>query len=127
MLHRSLVSPPQQGVVLIIVLMLLTLFAAVGISFALYAQTAATSSRFQCEAESPFQPDIDPELLLAYFLGQLIYDVSDDESGVYSALRGHSLARTMYGYHGGAKAPSTSPLAADIVPFNGVGREVTSD
>src|SRR6185437_10996268 len=68
------------------------------------------------------RPDIDPELLLAHFLGQLIYDVPDDESGVYSALRGHSLARTMYGYNGGARAASASPLAANIVPFNGVGR-----
>ena len=28
----------------------------------------------------------------------------------------------MYGYHGGHKVPSASPLAANIVPFNGVGR-----
>src|SRR5260370_24081014 len=122
MLQRSLVPTPRRGVVLIIVLMLLTLFAIVGMSFVLYAKTAATSSRFHREAESLPGPDIDPELLLATFLGQLIYDVPDDASGVYSALRGHSLARTMYGYHGGARARSASPLAADSVPFNGVGR-----
>src|SRR5438105_5470996 len=120
--RRSLVSASRGGVVLIIVLMLLTLFGVVGLSLVLYARSATTSSRFHREAESLPGPDIDPELLLATFLGQVIYDVPDDESGVYSALRGHSLARTMYGYHGGARAPSASPLAADIVPFNGVGR-----
>ena len=36
-----------------------------------------------------------PELLLAFFLGQLLYDVAGRRpAGVYSALRGHSLART---------------------------------
>src|SRR5207244_3903404 len=99
-----------------------TLLAVVGLSFALYAGAAATSSRVHLEAENLTRPDTDPEKLFAYFLGQLIYDVPDDESGVYSALRGHSLARNMYGYHGGTKAPSASPLAANIVPFNGVGR-----
>src|SRR5437899_8777374 len=98
MRQRSLVAPPRVGVILVIVLMLLTLLAVVGLSFVLYAQSAATSARFYREAESPIRPDIDPELLLAHFLGQLIYDVPDDASGVYSALRGHSLARTMYGF-----------------------------
>src|SRR5260370_11404533 len=100
MLRSSSALPPRVGVVLVIVLMLLTLFAVVGLSFVLYAQSAATSSRFYREAESPIRPDIDPELLFAHFLGQLIYDVPDDETGVYSALRGHSLARNLYGYHG---------------------------
>src|SRR5256885_2023058 len=98
MRQRSLVAPRRVGVILVIVLMLLTLLAVIGLSFVLYAQSVATSSRFYREAESPIQPDIDAELLVAYFLGQLIYDVPDDESGVYSALRGHSLARNMYGY-----------------------------
>ena len=37
-------------------------------------------------------------MLLAYFLGQLIYD-ADDVNGTFSAMRGHSLARNMYGYN----------------------------
>src|SRR5262249_37415883 len=46
-------------------------------------------------------------------IGQLIYDVGDDLSGVQSALRGHSLARTMYGY---------DDQVLNIQPFNGTGR-----
>src|SRR5262249_2041009 len=49
---------------------------------------------------------MDPELLLAYFLSQFIYDTDNP----LSALRGHSLARNMYGGPGGT------------VPFNGSGR-----
>jgi hypothetical protein len=52
-------------------------------------------------------------LLLAYFLGQLVYDAKDDEDGVASALRGHSLARSMYGY---------DDQDVNQTPFNGTGR-----
>src|SRR5438067_6712557 len=122
MRQGSLARHLRRGVVLVVVLLLLTLFAIVGVSLALYASALASSSRLHREAENPAHPDLEPELLLAHFLGQLIYDVPDDPSGIYSALRGHSLARNMYGYHGGNKVPSASPLAANIVPFNGVGR-----
>src|SRR5262249_46319879 len=82
----------RAGAILMVVLVLLTLFAVVGLSFVLYADQVATAARFAREAEVRTTPDVAPELLLAYFLGQLIYDV-DDQTGVYSALRGHSLAR----------------------------------
>ena len=37
---------------------------------------------------------ISPESAFALFLGQLIYDVPDnDQTGIYSALRGHSFSR----------------------------------
>jgi hypothetical protein len=102
----------RRGVILLVVLALLTLFATIGLTFVLYADAEATAARIAREAESQTAPNVDPELLLAYFLGQLIYDV-DDTRGVYSALRGHSLARLMYGYH----AEGT-----DTQPFNGTGR-----
>src|SRR5689334_10472666 len=85
----------RDGAILLVVLVLLALFAAVGLSLVLYADTAATSARLAREAEVQNRPDIAPELLLAYFLGQLLYDV-DDQTGVSSALRGHRLARDMY-------------------------------
>jgi hypothetical protein len=112
---RSL-PPPRRGAILLVVLSLLTLFAIVGISFVLYANAAAQSARLDRESASLTHPDVDPELLMAYFLGQLIYDAPDDGAGVYSAMRGHSLARNMYG------ANSGTPAAANSVPFNGVGR-----
>ncbi|MCI0461853.1 MAG: hypothetical protein L0Z62_33295 [Gemmataceae bacterium] len=122
MLRRRLVPTPRRGVILLVVMTLLMLFAVVGLSFVLYANAAARSAQLHREAGSAFRPDVDPEQLFAYFLGQLIYDVPDDESGVYSALRGHSLARNMYGHNGGPPSlPSAAPTA-NLVPFNGAGR-----
>jgi hypothetical protein len=110
---RSFRAPAtRRGIILLVVLALLTLFAAIGITFVLYADAEATAARIHREAESLDHPEVEPELLLAYFLGQLIYDVEDTQ-GVYSALRGHSLARLMYGYH---------EEGTDSAPFNGTGR-----
>jgi hypothetical protein len=95
------------------VLILLTLFAVVGITFVLYADAEAQSARLAREAQSQDRPDVEPEVLLAYFLGHLIYD-TDDQRGVYSALRGHSLARLMYG--------SNDESDNNFTPFNGSGR-----
>jgi hypothetical protein len=89
------------------------LFAMVGVTFVLYAQSEVTSARWSKEAVSSRRADVEPELLLAYFLGQLVYDVPDDDAGVSSALRGHSLARLMYGY---------DDAGANLTPFNGTGR-----
>src|SRR5262249_31405053 len=63
-----------------------------------------------------------PDVLLAYFLNQFLCDTIDDDPGVYSALRGHSLARTMYGGNGGPGPRALAQSAANLVPFNGTGR-----
>jgi hypothetical protein len=117
MMRRTVPARSRRGVVLLVAVLLLTLFALLGLSFVLYAESAATAARLQVDAETVRTADVDPEVLLAYFLNQLIYDVADDDGGVYSALRGHSLARTMYGANGGPGQP-----AANLVPFNGTGR-----
>lgn len=116
---RDRQATERRGIVLLVVLALLTLFAIVGISFVLYANSEANASRYFREGEAPPQPDMDPEQLLAYFLNQAIYDVDDERPGaanpnVYSALRGHSLARSMYGYN--------TDLNNNNVSFNGIGR-----
>jgi hypothetical protein len=124
--HRD--EAPRRGVILLVVLALLTLFAIVGISFVFYADAAAASSRIFREAESDDRPDVDPERLFTYFLGQLVYDVPDDETGIYSCLRGHSLARNMYGlnYNKSPGSPiqydDQNQLPINQVPFNGTGR-----
>src|SRR5260370_30510034 len=87
---------PRRGVILVVVLALLTLFAIVGLSFVLYADAAAASARMFREAEAETRPDVNPEQLFAYFMAQLVYDLPDDERGVFSVLRGHILARNMY-------------------------------
>src|SRR5262245_15333458 len=114
-MYRSPIVPARRrGVILLVVLLLLTLFAILGLSLVIYADTEARAARLQGDARRSVKADGEPELLFAYFLGQLIYDAPDDESGLYSALRGHSLARTMYGSNDGP--------AANLVPYCGVGR-----
>ena len=78
----------------------------------LYADAEATSARLVREAEASSRPDMDAGLLLAYFLGQFVCDV-DDQGGVFSALRGHSLVRLLYGYN---------DRAGNAIPFSGTGR-----
>ena len=116
-------APPRQAMILMVVLALLTLFAIVGISFVLYADAAALSARTRREAETAPRPDVDPEQALALFLSQLIYDVPDDQTGVGSGLRGHSLLRTLYGYNNAVDyATGAYTLVGNDVPYNGVGR-----
>src|SRR5262249_32661850 len=105
---------PRRGMILLVVLCLLTLFAILGLTFVLYAEASRESARLYREAETQTWPDIDAELLLSHFLGQLLFDAADDETGVYSALRGHSLARLMYGYN---------DTETNVTPFNGTGRQ----
>lgn len=113
----------RRGVILMVVLALLTLFAIVGLSFVFYAQAAADASRAAKDADALRYPDESPDKLMAFFLSQLIYDC-DDTEGVYSALRGHSLARSMYGFDD-LRDPNTGALIPNTVPFNGTGRLAT--
>src|SRR5207244_2540563 len=117
----SSAAAARRGVILMVVLILLTLLAIVGLSFALYAGAAATSAQLIKDSQMEPRPNIEPELLASFFLGQFIYDAKDDETGVYSALRGHSLARSMYGaYYPRLGQPD--PDVANTVPFSGLGR-----
>ena len=76
-LSRSSSGPPRQGVILLVVVLMLTLFMVVGISFVLYAESEATAARTYREAPLD-KADVPPEELLAWALGQLIYPVPDD-------------------------------------------------
>ena len=54
---------PRRGVILLVVIVLLTLFAAVGISFVFYADAEAVSARVFREAVGQDRPDRNPEEL----------------------------------------------------------------
>jgi hypothetical protein len=112
----------RRAVILMVVLSLLTLFALVGITFVLYADAEATAARVARESQTIQVADVDPEDALSYFLGQLIYDVPDSTSGAASGLRGHSLARTMYGFNYVFPPPPAGTPALNVIPFNGIGR-----
>src|SRR5262245_14247328 len=101
-------TPPRRsGVILLIVVSMLALFLVVGLTFMYYAESEASASRIYREAFTINydRADVDPGELLKWALGQLIYDVDDNgkvfTDGVYSAMRGHSLARNMYGWNYG--------------------------
>lgn len=121
MYRKRSAAPGRRGMILVAVLAFLTLFAIIGITFVLYSETVATSARYGGQAVSLTSPDMPPEECLALILGQIIYDVPDttDASGnllVNSALRGHSMARNMYGWNS-----AVAPLG-NAIPFSGVGR-----
>jgi hypothetical protein len=134
MSYRHRAAPPRRaGVILLIVVIMLALFAVVGLSFILYAESEATASRVYRESQAVTieVADIPPQDLLNYALSQLVYDVSDGGTDVYSALRGHSLARLMYGFNYVAPAGpthaygNTNPLLPvglnNATAFNGLG------
>jgi hypothetical protein len=118
--------PSRRGVVLLVVIVLLTLFAAVGIAFVMYANSEANSSRIFRESYGILDTTVDTsaQQLFNFAMAQLIYGVPDDATGVYSALRGHDMARNMYGWNYGTNSTGPDALTAgsNIIPFNGPGR-----
>jgi len=113
----------RPGAVLLIVLVVLTIFATLGLAFIFYAESAAISAAAFRDSPAFRGPDMEPELAFAMFLQQLIFDCRDDGSGYSSALRGHSLIRNMYGLKYTINANGTVSLDQNNnVPFNGIGR-----
>ena len=97
MIKKSLLpDTDRRAMILLAVLVLLTLFTILGITFVYLSDSYMATARMAREAESRNRPDIDPELALSYILGQLIYDTNDDNVGVMSSLRGWSLAQHVW-------------------------------
>ena len=82
--HRN-----RRGVVLILILGVLALMAVIGVTFAIFSGQSRISARNF--AQSVNQPQRDE--LMDYALAQLIGDTAD----IRSTIRGHSMARDMYG------------------------------
>src|SRR5207302_11050154 len=118
--RRSKKPAQIRGVILLVVLSLLTLFAVVGISFVLYADAEAESSRiFKEAAANPSNPDMDPEQAFAFIMGQLVYPVPND-SGTGSGFRGHELSRGAYGWFNDEFTAGS--FAPNDKPYSGPGR-----
>ncbi len=132
--HRA---APRRGVILMVVLAMLTLFSIVGVTFVYFSDATAMSARINKEGETQVRPEMEAELATSLFLGQLIYDVPDDplnlQSGLQSALRGHSFARTMYGANFSLVLDAKGNVVYDAsgrpfymgdnsLPYNGTGR-----
>ena len=79
----------RRGIVLVLILGMLALMALIGITFATFSGQSRISARNFVQSMN--QPQRDE--LMDYALSQLISDTPD----LRSAIRGHSLARDMYG------------------------------
>jgi hypothetical protein len=112
----------RRGIVLLVVIAFLALFAAVGLTFVFYAEAEATAARYASEAQSAAAADVPAELLLAFALNQLLFDAKDDHAGAGSALRGHGLLRSIYGADYSFNGDGTIHVNNNTVPYNGTGR-----
>src|SRR5437870_4651066 len=112
-LSASQTTKRRQGMVLLVVMAMLALFASVAISFVFYADSEAFAARLHRESLMREQADIDPEHLASYFLSQFIYGTNN----IYSSGRGWDLGSSIHGYN---------PAALNFTPYNGVGRSALS-
>ena len=122
----------RRGVILLVVLAMLTLLTVIGVTFVLYSDSAESTARIGMEGEKSValtQPaNWDTDELLAYGFGQLIYDsvgdvaTPDDDPSQRSGMRGHSLARDMYGFYYPRTGVATDPTIDNDRPFRGTGR-----
>lgn len=105
----------RRGAILIVVLALLTIFTVVAITFVFYSGSEADGARIHREGEASGNVDHpDPNDAVNRFVGTLLFDTDDTSpEALLNAVRGHSLARGIYGYTGTA--------GQNLTPFNGVG------
>lgn len=116
----------RKGMILYVIVVLVTLFLVVGMCFVLLAESQATASRIYREAAVYRDDYPTPQEMFGWALGSLIYDATDGQDvmapdGRYNAIRGHSLARNMYGWNYTA-AGGVLTGVGNNTPFNGAGR-----
>ena len=106
----------RRAIVLLIVITLLALFAVAALGFVYYANSESDTSIANRDATAMRKVDMDPGLLLANILEQLIYGGGDvlaplnntvypnlwsltPPNGLYSSMRGNEISRSIYGYN----------------------------
>ena len=116
----------RKGMILLVVVAFLALFSVMGITYIIYADSQLRQTgddvNGQDVRQNPLKSvDLDPSFILNFFLERFLYDQADISAtsatpdSVYSALRGHSLSRNMYGWNDTANALNDKP-------FNGTGK-----
>ena len=98
----------RRGIVLVLILGVLALMAVIGVAFATFSGQSRISARNF--AQSVNQPQRDE--LMDYALEQLIGDTAD----IRSSIRGHSMARDMYGNDGNFNGYLASRPDGDFMP-----------
>ena len=128
-------APDREGAILLIVLVMLALFAVVGLLFVSYSQSQATSAQVRRAGLSTItEPTLgagglsdgagsaypaDPKSVVDTALRHLIYPVNDTGDDLLIAARGYDMATMVYG---------NRPGDLNSVPYNGIGgfHEATS-
>lgn len=117
----------RRGIVLLIVMAMLALFATVGLSFVFYSDAQFIASYYHRQSLTLDLSDVPPEKLLNAFLSAQIYGNDDPQN----ALRGHDFGTNMYGYPGGTVAFSGIGAfltdAADTFGKDSMGNSLTVD
>lgn len=98
----------RRGVVLMVVLAMLTLFAAVGLAFVSYTESEATQAQNQKLSEAVRLPDAD--IVFNQAMRQLVFGTADNGSALYT----HSLLTDMYGL-------ATGTNFQNRIPYTGTG------
>ncbi|VTR91126.1 Uncharacterized protein OS=Pirellula staleyi (strain ATCC 27377 / DSM 6068 / ICPB 4128) GN=Psta_0540 PE=4 SV=1 [Gemmata massiliana] len=118
-LTRSHRRAPRRGTVVVITIFaLITILMVLGLAFMMYAvkeKAVAQAHKDGANVAGTGAPD--PTDTINRFLSTLIYDENDDGDSLNNALRGHSIARSMYG----GRRDASSPWAGSTVPWAGVG------
>jgi hypothetical protein len=126
MLLNTNTDVKRSGMILLIVVAFLSMFLVVGTTYLLVADSIRRTSDFDLNAtdkrsDYALMTDIDPRYMFNFALGQILYDVTDPVLAggkvvtTNSALRGHSLARSIYGGY--------NDLGGNDRPFQGMGKD----
>jgi len=132
MLLNTKTDVKRSGMILLIVVAFLSMFLVVGTTYLLVADSIRRTSDFDLNAtdkrsDYALMPDIDPRYMLNFALGQILYDVVDPTFDATtgkilttnSSLRGHSLARDIYGGY--------NALGGNDRPFQGMGKDTATE
>ncbi|AMV29861.1 hypothetical protein VT84_36040 [Gemmata sp. SH-PL17] len=118
-LARSHRRTPRRGTVVVITIFaLITILMVLGLAFMMYAvkeKAVAQAHKDGANVAGTGAPD--PTDTINRFLSTLVYDENDDGDSLHNSLRGHSIARAMYG----GRRDASSPWVGSTVPWAGVG------
>lgn len=123
--HRA--TSRRGAAILLTMFALIVLLMLLGLVFMVYASSEkALAERYRDAAATPGLTAPDPGSTADYFFGTLLYDAPDDGDGLVNGMRGHSIARAMYGSRADYPAPTSpptlpTPWAGSTTPWAGVG------
>lgn len=110
----------RRGAILLVVIGMLALFAVIGLSFVLYAESEATGARNNRAARNELT-DPDPVAVANAFVGQFVFGTADQSSALFA----HDLAISRFGPVGaqspfiGTGIPPETDAMGTVIPVRG--------